>query len=58
MTHARLGLKALWYCPGCFRIQRQGSFACMLCCGFTGKRIKVATGVTTAVGRPSKRVPG
>ena len=57
MSHARQGLKALWYCEGCFRTQRQGSFACMLCCGWTGKRYKVATGVTTAVGRPSRRVP-
>jgi hypothetical protein len=46
-----------WFCKDCTAKQRPGSFPCMLCCGFTGKRIQVATGVTTAVGRPSKRVP-
>jgi hypothetical protein len=57
MSHARLGLKALWYCPGCFVQQRPGSFACRHCCGYTGKRANVCTDVRNAFGRPSKRVP-
>ena len=57
MRHARLGQRAKWFCKGCTRNQRQGSFACRRCCGYTGKRANVATNVRTAFGRPSKRVP-
>lgn len=48
---------AIWYCDDCTTGQRPGSYACSLCCGFTGRRAKVATGVTDAVGRPSRRLP-
>lgn len=55
--HARLGIYAKWTCRDCTSTQRQGSYACRECCGYTGRRAKVATGVTDAVGRPSRRVP-
>ena len=55
--HARLGVKAAWFCPGCFATQRQGSFACRLCCGFTGQRVNVCTDVRNAYGKPTKKVP-
>ena len=48
---------AVWFCPDCTRNQRQGSYPCTECCGYTGRRAKVATGVTDAVGRPSRRLP-
>lgn len=57
MTHARLGYLAKWTCPDCFTQQRPGSYPCTRCTGYTGRRAKVATGVTDTVGRPSKRVP-
>lgn len=47
----------MWFCDDCTRKQRPGSYACTKCCGYTGRRAKVATGVTTAHGTPSKRVP-
>lgn len=57
MTHARLGYLARWFCPNCFSQQRPGSYACRYCCGYTGRRAKVATDVRDAFGRPSRRVP-
>ncbi len=47
----------LWFCDGCTRKQRQGSFACRHCCGYTGKRAKVLPDVVNAWGRPTNRVP-
>lgn len=57
MSHARLGVHALWFCAGCFRQQRPGSYPCRKCCGYTGKRANVCTDVRTAHGRLTNRVP-
>lgn len=57
MTHARLGSLAKWFCQNCFTYQRPSSYPCRCCCGYTGKREKVATGVTRVNGQPSRRVP-
>lgn len=46
-----------WYCAGCSRKQRPGSYPCSLCCGYTGKRANVVTNVLNAFGHPSSRVP-
>lgn len=55
MAHARLGVKARWYCGYCKTVRYQGRFPCRFCCGFTAISDNVVRNVKTANGQPASR---